>query len=76
MSKPSSVKVPVLSKHIMFIFPQMFIFEGAIQKIYDFLSLTIANPIPIDIHVGSAGGTVTVSMSRLLSIILAVETFP
>lgn len=38
----------------MFIFPQMFIFEGAIQKIEAFFSLTIANPIPIDIQVGKA----------------------
>lgn len=38
----------------MLIFPQILIFDGAMQKIYAFLSLTIANPIPIDIQVGSA----------------------
>jgi len=51
----------------------MLILEGAIQKIELFLSRTIAKPIPIDMHVGKAGGTVTVNISRLLSIMFEVE---
>ena len=73
VSNPSSVKVPVLSKHIILILPATFILEGAIQKIFFFFSLYDAKLIPIDIQVGKAGGTVTVIISRVLSTISVTE---
>ena len=40
---------------------------GEMQKISCFLSLLIAKTIPQDMAAGSAGGTVTVRRSRVLS---------
>lgn len=68
MSNPSSVSVPVLSKHIIVTLPQILTFGGEIQNIYCFLSLLIANDIPIDKQVGRAGGTVIVIKSKLFKI--------
>jgi len=62
------VSVPVLSKHMIVTFPQILTFGGEMQKIYYFLSLDIANEIPMERHVGRAGGTVIVTKSRLLRI--------
>lgn len=39
VSRPSSVRVPVLSKHMMLTFPETLIFGGEMQKISFFLSL-------------------------------------
>lgn len=63
-SSPSSVNVPVLSKHMIVTCPQMLTFGGEMQKIYLFLSLCMAKVIPIERQVGSAGGTVTVIKSK------------
>lgn len=39
VSSPSSVRVPVLSKHMMFTLPETFILGGEIQKIFFFFNL-------------------------------------
>lgn len=65
MSNPSSVSVPVLSKHIIVTLPHILTFGGEIQNIYFFFILLRANEIPIDKQVGSAGGTVIVTRSKL-----------
>lgn len=65
-SSPSSVNVPVLSKTQVETLPDIFIFGGEMQKIFFFLSLLIANIIPMLIAAGKEGGTVIVKRSRPL----------
>jgi len=60
ISRPSSVRVPVLSKHIILILPVSLIVLGEIQKICFFWSLANATLMPTYTHVGKAGGTVIV----------------
>ena len=71
---PSSVKVPVLSKTKVEIYPAKFILGGDIQKMFFRFSLTIAKTTPQVIAAGIAGGTVTVSKSRALRIIILFGT--
>jgi hypothetical protein len=65
--RPSSVKVPVLSKTMILIIALTFTFGGEVQKILLFLSLPIAKEIPKAIAGGKHGGTMDVSMLMLLS---------
>ena len=74
VSSPSSVKVPVLSKHMMLILPAMLTLEGLMQKIEEDFRILIAKMIPTLIQVGKAGGTVMVMMSRLLLIMSETGT--
>lgn len=64
ISKPSSVNVPVLSKHIIVILPLILTFYGDIQYIFFYYNLLNAILIPIYKHVGNAGGTVIVIRSK------------
>ena len=70
---PSSVRVPVLSKTIVYTLPATFILGGEIQNIFNFLNLFIAYNVDTVKVEGNAGGTVTVIKSKKLVIKLAVE---
>jgi len=52
---------------MILILPLILILEGAIQKIYFFLSLTIAKATPIDKQVGRAAGTIITTILKLSS---------
>jgi hypothetical protein len=67
------VRVPVLSKTIMFTRPATFILVGEMQNIFIFLSLASAKAVPAVIAAGSAGGTVIVTRSRHLITISSVS---
>ena len=64
ISNPSSVNVPVLSKHMTVILPAILILNGLVQNIDFFFSLYKAIDTPICKQVGSAGGTLIVIRSR------------
>ncbi len=66
--RPSSVRVPVLSKTKVSICPAKLMRGGEMQNIFRFLSLFIAKIIPHDIAAGNAGGTAIVIKSREWSI--------
>jgi hypothetical protein len=53
----SSVRVPVLSKTMMLTLPALLTADGAMQYIPFFLSLSIANKVPVIIARGRVGGT-------------------
>ena len=63
-SNPSSVKVPVLSKHIIVTLPLILTLGGEMQNIFDFYNLDKAMETPIYKQVGNAGGTVIVIKSN------------
>jgi hypothetical protein len=67
--KPSSVRVPVLSKTKVLIRPATLILKGEMQKMLQFLSLPIANSVPHVIAAGRAGGIVMVMRFKDLSMI-------
>lgn len=68
ISKPSSVKVPVLSKQRIVIYPEILTRWGEIQYIdFDFILLR-AKEIPIERQVGKAGGTAIVTKSKKFKI--------
>ena len=73
--RPSSVRVPVLSKTIMFTLPATFTLWGEMQKIFFCLRRETAKAVPAVMAAGRAGGTVIVMRLRHLSTILAVEKF-
>jgi hypothetical protein len=66
--KPSSVRVPVLSKTKISVLPATLILGGEMQNMFDFFSRLMAKIIPHDIAAGSAGGTVMVIKSSERSI--------
>ena len=61
------MRVPVLSKTIMFTLPETFTLGGEMQKILFFLRRLIAKAVPAVIAAGRAGGTVIVIRLRHLS---------
>jgi len=67
-SNPSSVKVPVLSKHIISTVPATFTRLGLIQKISFFRRRDRANEVPIVSVAGNAGGTIIVIKSKARTI--------
>ena len=67
-SRPSSVKVPVLSKHITSTVPATLTLFGEIQKISRFRRRERANEVPIVNVAGNAGGTIIVIKSNALTI--------
>lgn len=71
---PSAVRVPVLSKTKVWIYPAMLILGGEMQKMSYFLSLLIAKTMPQEIAAGSAAGTATVMISRILLTRILVGT--
>lgn len=73
--RPSSVKVPVLSKTIILTLPATFTRGGEMQKILFFLSLASAKRVPAVIAAGKAGGTVIVIKSNERSTISSVGSF-
>lgn len=68
-SKPSSVKVPVLSKHITSTVPATLTLFGLMQKIFFFRNRDNANEVPIVKVAGSAGGITIVIKSSARMII-------
>jgi len=72
ISMPSSVRVPVLSKTMIYIIPLTLTRGGEMQKIWHFLSRWMAKATPAVMVAGRAGGTVTVRRSRDLSISFSV----
>jgi hypothetical protein len=60
------VRVPVLSKHIIVILPATITLLGLMQKILFLDNLDKAKEMPIERHVGNAGGTVMVIRSSML----------
>ena len=66
MLKPSSVKVPVLSKQIKLTFPAKLTLSLLMHLIPLLSSLPIAIEIPIPMQAGNAGGTVMVIKSKVL----------
>jgi hypothetical protein len=72
--RPSSVKVPVLSKTIFFTLPAILILYGAMQNILAFFSRATAKTAPQVKAAGIAGGTQIVNISSPLSIISGVLT--
>ena len=68
-SRPSSVKVPVLSKHITSTVPATLTLLGLIQKISFFRNRERANEVPIVNVAGNAGGTIIVIKSSARTII-------
>ena len=72
---PSSVRVPVLSKTIIWTLPAAFMLKGLIQYIFLSLSLDSANMIPTLIAAGRAGGTEIVIKSKNLTIVSLVDKY-
>src|SRR5436190_15596325 len=68
-SNPSSVRVPVLSKHITSTVPATLTRLGLIQKMPSFRSRDNAKDVPIVKVAGNAGGTMIVIKSKALTII-------
>ena len=68
-SNPSSVRVPVLSKHMISTVPATLTRFGLIQNIPCFRSRDKANEVPIVKVAGNAGGTIIVIKSNALTII-------
>lgn len=64
ISNPSSVNVPVLSKHITVTLPLIFTLGGEIQNTLLRYNLVNAIDTPIWRQVGKAGGTVIVIKSN------------
>ena len=69
MSRPSSVRVPVLSKQKLLIAPHRLMLRGLMQKMFCIRSRFCANTMPTVIAAGSAGGTTIVTRSNVRRII-------
>ena len=69
MSRPSSVRVPVLSKQKLLTAPQRLMLRGLMQKMFCLRSRFCANTIPTVIAAGRAGGTTIVTRSSVRRII-------
>lgn len=74
VSSPSSVRVPVLSKHMRLTLPAIVTLYGEMQKILLLLRLLTANSTPMLMQVGRAGGTTIVITSHDLFMISIVST--
>uniref|UniRef100_A0A1I8AA86 Uncharacterized protein n=1 Tax=Steinernema glaseri TaxID=37863 RepID=A0A1I8AA86_9BILA len=62
-SRPSSVSVPVLSKHTVLMAPQVLMVDGSMQKICFRRRRICAFKMPMLMAAGRAGGTTMVMMS-------------
>lgn len=65
MSRPSSVRVPVLSKQTVLMAPHRLIRRGLMQKMSDLRRRFCANTIPTVMAAGNDGGTTIVTRSRV-----------
>ena len=70
----SSVKVPVLSKQIIFVIPPIIVLFGDVQNINFYFIFYKENTIPYVILTGNPGGTVIVIKSINLKIRSNVST--
>jgi hypothetical protein len=68
--RPSSVRVPVLSKTIIDSLPATLIFDESIQKIWHCFSLFKEKRMPIDMTIGNSGG-----IARVKAVIMFIIMF-